>query len=492
MLKGNEIRRWLRILLAIAGCWAAAGGARAGWEEESKLTDPNGATGDRFGICVSISGDYAIVGSYYDDANGENSGSAYIFERHGENWLHQATIIGSDTAAGDNFGASVAIDGDYAIVGARFDRVNGAYEVGSAYLFQRRPSDANWIQQAKLTAQDLSHARFGNSVSISGDHVIIGAYGDDDNGENAGAAYIFKFKGEDASWIQKAKLTASDGAAGDNFGCSVSISGGYAIVGAYQDDVNGLGNSGSAYIFEMPVVVGWMDANETAKLTASDGAAEDYFGISVSINGNHAIAGSYWHDPYPDYYPEWQQSGSAYIFKRSDTSSDWTQQAKLIASDGAAADRFGVSVSLRGDLAIIGSYFDDANGLDSGSAYIFKRDGESWMERSKIAPWDGAAKDRFSGSVSIYGECVIVGATRDDDNGEDSGSAYIFRHVCPVADLSGDCWVNFIDFSVLGGQWRLPPGEPSADVGPEGGDGNIDFLDVGVMAGEWLQGDRIY
>jgi len=144
--------------------------------------------------------------------------------------------------------------------------------------------------ESKLTASDGGEEDyFGTAVSISGNYAIVGAYGDDDNGSNSGSAYVFERTGD--GWIQLAKLTASDGASDDYFGRTVSISGNYAIVGAYGDDDNGL-SSGSAYIFEKPVD-GWVDTTETAKLTASNGRSNDYFGTAVSISGDYAIVGAY-------------------------------------------------------------------------------------------------------------------------------------------------------------------------------------------------------
>ena len=315
-------------------------------------------------------------------------------------------LLPFDGTAGDTFG-SVSISGDYAIVGAYGDDDSGL-ESGSAYIFKR--SGSNWNQVVKITASDgAAGDTFGSSVSISGDYAIVGAYGDDDNGLESGSAYIFERSGN--SWTEVTKLTASDGAYWDHFGSSVSISGDYAIVGAYYHDDN-LTNSGSAYIFERSGS-SW---NQVAKLTASDGAVADYFG-SVSISGDYAIVGAWGDDD------NGLDSGSAYIFKRS--GSNWNQVAKITASDGAAGDTFG-SVSISGDYAIIGAYGDDDNGLDSGSAYIFKRSGSSWNQVTKITASDGAPNDMFGSSVSISGDYAIVGAFGNDDNGTESGSAYIF------------------------------------------------------------------
>jgi len=392
------------------------------WLEQDKLLASDGAATDCFGVSVSIDGDYAIVGAPWDDDNGVYSGSAYVFKRDGTAWTEQVKLLPSDGAADDWFGMSVSIDGDYVIVGAVWDDDNGD-DSGSAYVFKR--DGTAWTEQVKLLPSDgAADDMFGLSVSISGEYAIIGAYHDDDNGVDSGSAYIFTRSG--TTWTEQAKLLASDGAADDWFGNFVSIDGDYAIVGAPWDDDNGV-DSGSAYVFKRDGTA-W---TEQAKLLPSDGAADDWFG-SVSIDGDYVIVGAVWDDDNGVY------SGSAYIFKRSDTV--WTQQAKLLASDGAEEDIFGMSVSIDGEYAIVGAPNDDDNGDGSGSAYVFKRSGTTWTEQAKLLPSDGAADDLFGFSVSISGDYAIVGAYLDDDNGEDSGSAYVFEK--RVSDLS---------FNIMGG-----------------------------------------
>ena len=202
-----------------------------------------------------------------------------------------------------------------------------------------------------------------------------------------------------------AKLTASDGEESDGFGFSVSIGGNFAIVGAPSDNDNGSG-SGSAYIYALQDG-SW---NEVIKLTASDGAANDIFGFSVSISDEIAIVGAYGDD---DNEPG---SGSAYIYERQ--GSTWNEAAKLTASDRAGLDRFGYRVSNSGDLAIVGAPGDDDNGADSGSAYIYERQGSTWNEVAKLTASDGAFGDFFGSSISISDDLTIVAAPFDDDNGD--------------------------------------------------------------------------
>ena len=360
--EGYDGTNWLSLTRSNAapGQWGQVSAANI--QENNKLTASDGAASDFFGSSVSISGDYAIIGANTDDVGANvDQGSAYIFVRNGNNWTQQAKLTAADGASNDRFGNSVSISSDYAIVGADEDDIGSNANQGSAYIFVR--SGTNWTQQAKLTASDgVAGELFGSSVSINGDYAIIGAYGDDVGANvDQGSAYIFVRNG--SNWTQQAKLTALDGAANDEFGTSVSISGDYAIIGAYLDDVGANGNQGSAYVF-MRSGTTW---TQQAKLTASNGAAGDVFGYSVSISGDYAIIGAYLDDVGANV-----EQGSAYIFVRSGT--NWTQQAKLTASDGAANDFLGLSVSISGDYGIMGVSRDDvAPNANQGSAYIIRR-----------------------------------------------------------------------------------------------------------------------
>ena len=251
------------------------------WSQQQKLTASDADNYDSFGMSVSISGDYAVVGAYADDDAGGSSGSAYIFVRNGTTWTEQEKLTASDAASRDQFGNSVSISGDYAVVGAYTDDDGGSSNSGSAYIFVR--NGTTWSQQQKLTASDAAAGdQFGNSVSISGDYAVVGAYADDDAGGQSGSAYIFVRNG--TAWTEQQKLTASDAASSDQFGRSVSISGDYAVVGAHQNAGAG-SRSGSAYIF----VRNGTTWTEQEKLTASDAASGDYFGSSVSISGDYAV-----------------------------------------------------------------------------------------------------------------------------------------------------------------------------------------------------------
>ena len=377
---------------------------------EVKLIAADATAGDNFGRSVSISGDYAIVGAPFNDDNEGDSGSAYIFFRNGMKWEEQAKLLAGDPGREDNFGYAVAIDGDYAIVGAW---AKGGDETGAAYIFFR--SGTKWKEQTKLTASDPAEGNFfGRTVAISGDYAIVGSPFNDDGGKDVGSAYIFLRNG--TTWKEQAKLITDDAEAGDQIGSAVAISGDYAIVGSPADDDAG-SKSGSAYIF-------FRSGNtwkEQAKLTAGDAAEKDNFGSAVAISGDYAIVGS------PSDDDAGSKSGSAYAFVRSGTT--WKEEAKLTASDAAAGDKFGQPIAISGRTAIIGTPLDDDAGDSSGSVYAFLRSGGSWIQRAKQTASNAAAGDKFGQSIAISGDYAIIGALEADSKGDAAGSAYIYHSI---------------------------------------------------------------
>ncbi len=244
--------------------------------ESQKLLASDATARDDFGYSVAVSGDTAVVGAQFDDDNGSRSGSAYVFQYDGTAWLEEAKLKARDSGPADRFGGSVALAGDTAVVGASRDRNNGT-RTGAAYVF--RFDGTAWVEEAKLTASDgAAGDLFGSSVAVSGDTAVVGALRDDDSGSSSGSAYVFRYDGSD--WVEEAKLTASDAAIYDEFGGRVAASGDTAVVCAYGDDDNGP-SSGSAYVFRYDGTT-WV---EETKLTASDGATTHRYGNSAAVSG---------------------------------------------------------------------------------------------------------------------------------------------------------------------------------------------------------------
>ncbi|HWR64254.1 MAG TPA: PKD domain-containing protein [Candidatus Thermoplasmatota archaeon] len=329
----------------------------ATWSQQAKLTPADGQTYDRFGFAVSLSGDTALIGALIDDDNGEDSGSAYVFTRSGTTWSQQAKLLASDGTEDDWFGRSVCLIGDVALIGAAGDDDNGV-DSGSAYMFTR--TGTTWAQQQKLLASDAAgDDYFGAAVCLNNNTALIGAYLDDDNGVDSGSAYMFTRTG--TTWAQQQKLLATDGQAGDFFGCAVSLDKNTAIIGASCDDDIG-STSGSAYMFTCTGTT-WA---QQQKLLASDGQAGDLFGCSVSLDSDVAMIGADGYD-YNGF-----DTGTAYVFNYTDAG--WTEQQQLLPSDIPFEEHFGNSLSLDRDTVLIGAFNDDDNGLGSGSTYVFIRE----------------------------------------------------------------------------------------------------------------------
>ncbi|MEQ8471446.1 MAG: FG-GAP repeat protein [Marinoscillum sp.] len=365
-----------------------------GWSRVQKLVASDRSSDDYFGYGAAISGEYAIVGASYHEfdengANGkEGAGTAYFYERGTDGtWDEAQKIVASDRALYSEFGVSVGISGDYAIVGAYGDD----NYTGAAYIFER-DEEGNWSEVEKLLASDgAEDDEFGLFVAISGDYAIVGSYGDD---SYTGAAYIFE-RDVNGDWNEVEKLAASDAASNDTFGAAVAIDGDYAIVGAYAEDEDDSGSetkedAGSAYIFERDVDGNW---NEVQKIVASDRDNQDQFGSSVAVSGDYAIVGAHQEDEWTDGSDTKGNAGSAYIFKRSDAGV-WNQTEKLVTYDREANDKFGTSIALDEGFLIVGAQGESFNTeSDAGAAYIFEAlitwKGNSGTDWATEANWEG-------------------------------------------------------------------------------------------------------
>jgi len=336
-----------------------------------------------------------------------------------------AKLVADDGASGDYFGYSVALDAGVVVIGASYDDASG-----SAYVFELQ-ADGTWSQTAKLTADDGAEGdHFGSSVALDDGVVVIGAHLDDDNSGNSGSVYIFEQQA-DGTWSQTSKITADDGAGGDEFGHSVALDAGVAVIGAWG---GGGGNSGTAYVFEQQADGTW---SQTTKLTADDGASDDRFGWSVALDGGVAVIGAYYDDD------NGTISGSAYVFEQQGDGT-WSQTTKLTANDGASSDWFGWSVALDADVVVIGASLDDDNGSESGSAYVFEQQADgTWLQTVKLTADDGVDNGRFGHSVALDAGVAMVGAYRNDNNGSNSGSVYVYGKLdCDANGLTDACEIE--------------------------------------------------
>lgn len=401
--EGYDGEKWLS-LTQPAGSWGRVSSAEA--IESGRILASDGQSTDRFGNSVSVSGDYLIVGAYSE--SNLNVGAAYIFKRSGNSWVEQAKITADDGANFDQFGWSVSISGDYVIVGAYRDNVGSNNDQGSAYVFVR--SDTVWTQQAKLTADDgAAGDEFGHSVSISGNYAIIGAPLDEVGSNlDQGSAYVFQRVG--TTWVQQVKLVADDGTAEDLFGYSVSMSGDYAVAGAPQDRPSPTsGNRGSIYIFARTGST-WVQQDEHLYVGRS-------MGRSVSLSGDYLLGNGA--------AGNGNEEGHAVLYKRSGSS--WDGDQFLTTSSSEFGDSYGARVSISGDYAIV-------TALGSFSQYqsyavVFERSGTSWREKARLTASDGFVGDlkRFGAAATIGVHGAFVGAEMDDVNGQaEQGSVYFF------------------------------------------------------------------
>ncbi|MBI3850246.1 MAG: FG-GAP repeat protein [Verrucomicrobia bacterium] len=479
--------------------------------QQAYLKASNTGAYDDFGGSVAVSGDTVVVGAYYESSNATgvdgdqsdnsaySSGAAYVFVRSGTTWTQQAYLKASNTGLRDGFGSSVAVSGDTVVVGAPAEGsnatgVNGdqsnnsVWYAGAAYVFVR--NGTTWSQQAYLkastTVANNVFYRFGSSVSVSGDTVVVGALGEASNAtgvdgvgsnnsaNNSGAAYVFVRNG--TTWTQQAYLKASNAEAGDRFGISVAVSGDTVVIGAdgeassatvvngNQSD-NNAPQSGAAYVF----VRNGTTWSQQAYLKASnaegnppyDPYSGDRFGVSVAVSGDTVVIGANGEDSSATGVNGNQSdngatdSGAAYVFVRSGTT--WTQQAYLKASNTDAGDNFGDPVSVSGDTVVIGAYSEDSNASgvngnqsdnsvqNSGAAYVFVRNGTTWTQQAYLKASNGSGLF-YAGAVS--GDTVVVGAWGDSSNAtgvngdqsnnsaSESGAAYIFTGFGPPPTLT--------------------------------------------------------
>ena len=393
-----------------------------------KLTASDAADSDSYGFTVALDGDYALVGAPGADGAGTERGQAYLYlkSQGGTDGWGQIKILGADDAAdGDFFGVSVSISGDYAVVGAVGENGSGT-DQGAAYVFYRNEGGAdNWGQIRKIAASDKADSDgFGFSVSIDGQTIIVGSDGEDGAGTDRGAAYIFaKDQGGVDNWGQVAKVVSADPGNGDRFGYSVSLAGDFAVVGAPKEDADGT-DRGAAYMFARDL--GGLDAWGLVKrLEPGTPSDNSWFGNSVAIEGSLAVVGAAWEDG------GGTDRGAAYVFSRDAGGADlWGQIKQLVASDRTDGDFFGYSVNLNGANVVIGASWAEGGGTERGQAYVFSKDEggvDNWGEVQRLRASDGANQDWFGWSIAISGSYILVGAGGEDGAGSDRGAAYMFK-----------------------------------------------------------------
>lgn len=393
--------------------------------DQVKMKASDAADGDCLGESTAVDGDTAVVGAPYADISAGNEGAAYVFYRNkgGTNkWGQVAKLTASDGAASDYFGVSVAVSGDYIVVGAS-GRDGRGTDIGAAYVFYRDQGGTdNWGQVKEITAGDgASGDGFGGAVAVDGTTIVVGASGADGAGTDRGAAYIFyKDKGGDDNWGQAVELLPPTAEDSSQFGYAVSICGDLAAVG--WPGLDGAGTDRGAvglYSRDEGGTDAWGAVMSIVPSDPEDGA---WFGYAVSLKSDILAAGA------PGVNGGGNNRGAAYLFGK-DASGNWTQARKLTASDAGDSAEFGFSVSAEagGDLVIVGSPYADGAGTRIGHAYVFMYKSGAWGQTQIISSTDWANYDYLGYSVAVSGDFVLTGAPGEDGAGTDRGAAYMFH-----------------------------------------------------------------
>ena len=386
---------------------------------EFPLTAADPIENAEFGRSIAIDGDCVVVGAAEGSDEVEvGTGSAYIFRHIQGAYVQEAKLDPKlddpDIEDGAEFGRAVAVKGNVIVVGARFAKSGSTEKAGAAYIYKK--TNGAWSFVQKVTAEDsAAEDNFGRALARDNDLLVVTARKEDVSVENDGAAYVFRQRG--GTWIQEAKLRASDSTVQARFGQSVAVRGNLVVVEARDANTPVTDGAGAVYLFSHSQGR-W---NQYAKLYAGDGAAGDQFAFNVAVSGNLIAVGARRADPVGK-----KDAGAVYLFQVQ--GKGWHQVDKLTASDAKEGDELGHSVAMSNDFIAAGARRTDIDGKkDQGAVYLFKWSGNRWMEEAKITASDGGAGDEFGHSLSAHGNKIAVGANIADVEVTDQGAAYIYH-----------------------------------------------------------------
>jgi hypothetical protein len=439
------MKKKIEFLGALVTIAFVSSAAVANYTEHQKITSIPRGVGAQHGNAVAISGNTMVVGAQFESTIASQAGSVFVYLLNGTTWIQQAQFLASDGAVADKFGYSVAIQGDTIVVGSYNDD-SPLSNAGSVYVFVR--NGGTWSFQQKLTAADgTADDQFGSAVAIFGDTIAVGAnHADQPGNAEAGAVYTF-FRGG-TTWVPGPKLLpVAPVILGDHFGDSLAFDGTRLVVGASGDDTPQT-SAGAVYVY----VAGNLQFFFEQKLTIPDGTNGDLFGFSVAIDGSTIVGGAR-----DDSTVVGQAAiGAAYVFAFNGAA--WSPQQKLLAADGAALDRFGYSVAVAADTVVVGAREDDtAAGPDAGSAYVFLRNGTVWTQDQKLTPADPFNGDRFGicAAFTDAGNLIVGAAEKQLTNPNGQGAVYYFTRPLPRTrfDFEGDGVADIAIFRPANGQW---------------------------------------
>lgn len=486
------------MVLLVLLCVAFFCGSAQGQCEVERLTGPGGPPGDFFGGSVSLSGSRALIGAHRVE---DDIGAALVFRRDGMIWTLEDTLTAPVPDMEDIFGSRVALSQDVSVVGAP-GAAAPEFQSGAAYVFRRNPVSSEWVFETQLTASDGDFGdHFGIFVAVDGDVALIGARDDEnDVGPSTGSAYVFRWNGQ--KWMEEAKLVDPEGKSQDGFGTAVALRGDLALIGAGGNDHPDVGN-GSAFVFRHDGAA-WVFE---AELTAFDAVGKLRFGADVSITSDVAVVGA---------THENATVGAAYVFRYDGI--QWLEEARLTPSNPVGSSLFGSEVSLNAAATtlLVGAPFDSTMGFLAGACWLFHHDGGAWTEIARLTASNAAAGDNFGISVSLDQDFAVISSPEQVGG---SGTAYIFAGLSGIdcdsnqiadacdlfngsatdgnnngvpdecealGDLNGDGVVGIVDFLMLLAAWGPCP-DPcppscSADLDGDCGVGITDFL---ILLGNW-------
>ena len=399
-----------------------------------------------YGYDIDTDGVTIVIGARGDDIAGTDSGSAKVFENIKGSWVEVISLSPGDADAMDNFGTAVAVDGDWLAVGAPFDDDEGN-AAGAVYMYER--VGGVWTFGVKLTPTQLVMGdKFGTAVALDGQRLAVGAPDDSDMGSDSGAVYMFEHTG--SAWTWQRKIVVNDGSSNDEFGAAVDVSGDRVLIGSPFDDDVGV-DSGSAYLFELTTARSW---SQVAKLITLSGNANDEFGADVSIDGDLAVIGSRKHNHVGS------ESGVVYIFEP--VARAWSETDMLSPETAASGDRFGNAVCVFGERLLVGARLDDDQGMSSGAAFLYKRSNGNWQLQTLLISDDVDTGEFFGWAVALHQDVAVVSALAGRIDEALTGVAYSF-------DVSTACFCSS-DLTDSAGQ--MP-------------DGAVDVFDLLELLANW-------
>ena len=439
----------LFLALALVGCGSSSDGGSSGVSdggdsggnggcglEGCSVVAPDGGNEDEFGSAIAIDGDRMVVGAKVDDPAAE-AGAAYIYERIDSEWSIDQKIQSTSPAprGGDEFGSTLAIQGDRVVVGAPGtgwenpgdpDDVIDVARAGFVYVFEPDP-DGDWVQVQQLEAFDRAEDdQFGASVALDGDWLIVGSNHDDDKGENSGSVYVYRHDGSEYVFDQKLNMTQNGG--NDRFGWRVAIQGDILLAAAYWDSYYAIGwQSGSVAIFRRDGGA-W-----TQQQVLIGGVSDEFdqFGYSIDLDDEVIVVGARQYGD-PEQADQYAEQGIVFVYRivAPLEAMPWSileEVERIEPPEASPGLLFGSSVNIEDGRIIVGVEMDDEAGQRAGAAHVYEYSpGGEWVEEHKLTAPDATTGDRFGFATAISGDTLFVGAPEAGPENDASGAVYQF------------------------------------------------------------------